>query len=336
MAIRLAIVGLDGIQQDWLEAVGRLRASGEVELVGVGHRTQAAARDLADRVGAAAYDDLRKLLRETQPQVLLIDRPENATIEFLTVCVEQNIGLLSLGPVVHDYQEAATLAASLQPQTHLLYQWPRFADSFAYKHCADADEYLRPIRFVSMTWLGMNHALAKTSGRHELAVRSLSALAWDAVSTLAGLIDVPSSVYATIRGTVAGGGDFADITGSASLTLRFSDDATASVTLSDRVAARRELLLIGQAGSLRLDGERYSFCDADGKVIDEGVSNRESGVEQATATLRRFVEQYEAKPSPARGWAHRLGEIASVMEAMVVSHRTDAAESPERFRLLRR
>jgi predicted dehydrogenase len=338
MAIRLAILGLDPIQRDWLEAAGRLRASGEVEIVGVGHRSAALAKDVADPLEVPALDDLRQLLKATAPQVILLDRPENATLEFLTVCLEQGIGLVSLGPVVENYAEARVLAEVLEPRTQLLYIWPRFAETFAWKHCAQADEYLRPIKFASLTWLGMNHALAKSSGRPEGAVRSLSVLAWDAISTLISLIDVPTSVYASLRGTAAGGATdrFADITGSASLTLRFADDVTASVTLSDRVAGRRELLVLGQAGSLRLDGERYSFCNAEGQAIDEGVSARELGVDQAVGTLRGFLEQFTSQPSPHRGWEHRLEEIASVMEALLVSHRTGSAENPEKFRGLRR
>ena len=336
MPIKLAILGLDTIQRDWLDAVGRLRDAGEIELVGVGHRTAALARDVADAVHAPAFDELKRLLREGSPQVILIDRPANVPLEFITLCIEQDVGLLSLGPIVNNYGEAQALAEMLEPRTHLLYTWPQFADSFAWKQCAQADEYLRPIKFASMSWLGLNHALAKTSGRTESIVRSLSVLAWDAITTLVRLMDAPTSVYASIRGTVATGDAFTDISGSASLTLRFPDDVTASVTLSDRVETHRELLVLGQTGSLRLDGNRYSFCDADGKVIEEGSSSRETGVDQALGTLRRFIEQYQSQPSPHRGWEHRLEVIASVMEAMVVSHRTGSAENPEKFRDLRR
>ena len=67
MAIKLAIVGLDPVQQEWLEAVAKLRQAGEIELVGVGHRAMAAARDVAEffEDGAPpAYDDLRRLMQE--------------------------------------------------------------------------------------------------------------------------------------------------------------------------------------------------------------------------------------------------------------------------------
>ena len=108
MSLRLAILGLDPIQRDWLDAVAALAGTGEIEIHGIGHRSIAAAKDIASVLklpgGSAAgaraiptYDDLRLLLKDAAPQVILLDRPPNVTIDFLLACVEQNIGILSLG-----------------------------------------------------------------------------------------------------------------------------------------------------------------------------------------------------------------------------------------------
>jgi hypothetical protein len=176
MAVRLAILGLDGVQREWLDAVGVLRAAGEIELVGVGHETATGTRELVDWAKNAglgtvpAYDDLRLMLKEGGPQVILMDRPANATLEFLLSCAQQEIGIFSLGPPVESVAEAQALAGFLGVEgarTRLLYIWPRFGDLPAARRCAQADEFLRPIRFASGTWLGINHALAKAmrSGR---------------------------------------------------------------------------------------------------------------------------------------------------------------------------
>jgi hypothetical protein len=66
------------------------------------------------------------------------------------------------------------------------------------------------------------------------------------------------------------------------------------------------------------------------------VPRAAEGPGEALGTLRRFLEQYALQPSPHRGWEHHLEEIAATMEALVVSHRTGQAESPERLRKLRR
>jgi hypothetical protein len=61
-----------------------------------------------------------------------------------------------------------------------------------------------------------------------------------------------------------------------------------------------------------------------------------SPVASAAETLREFLRHYVLPPSPHRGWEQRLVDIAATMEALIVSHRTGQAESPERLRQLRR
>ncbi len=379
MALRLAILGLETSQREWLEGAAALRAAGEIELVGVGHESAALGRDVAAvfksatagetpalRGGAdevPVFDDLRVLLKEAAPQVILMDRPATANVDFMLACASQEIGILSLGPPVESLAEAQAVAGALEARTRLLYVWPRFADAPASAHCAQADEFLRPIRFAAATWFGINYALAKAmqSGRlgHgsslNLPVRSLSVLAWDALGSLIRLMGMPASVYAAIRGTAGNGNSFADLSGAASVTLRYLDDAAASVTLCDRAPGaggetahgdlgpwhRRDLMLWGAGGTLKLNTQAYEFRDADGELIDAGppvasATRPGEGASEALATLRRFLEQYTLPASPHRGWEHHLEEIAATMEALVVSHRTGQAESPERLRKLRR
>lgn len=352
MAVRLAIVGVDPVQRDWVGAVEELRARGEVEVVAAGHRTLAMARDLADEFAGAgeagrvpAYDDLRLMLNERQPQVIVLDRPENMTLELLLSCASQKMGIISVGPPVETVAEAQALAEVLEARTQLLYVWPRMVGTFGYQQAAGAEDFVRPVRFASATWLGMNHAMAKaagTGGEGEGVVRSLSVLAWDALATLIELIDVPTSVYASVRGTVGLRDTFADISGAASLTLRFPEDAAASVTLSDRMPGRvapggeRSVLLFAQGGTARMEAERYAFHDAEGRLIDEGSAAEQQGRGGASEALREFLHHFQMPASPVRGWEHRLEAVAATMEALVVSHRTGQAESPERFWRLRR
>jgi predicted dehydrogenase len=348
MPIRLAILGLDPVQHEWLDAVDALREAGEVELVGVGHRSLSLARDVAENFATdrpAAFDDLRLLLKDTAPQVILMDRPSNVGIDFILACATQEIGILSLGPPVENVAEAQELAGALEARTHLLYVWPRLADSFAYRQCMQGEVTLHPIKFASATWLGMNHALAKTAGVNaDIAVRSLSVLAWDVLATLIELFELPTTVYASIRGTVGSGDLFSDISGACSLTLRFPGDGVASVTLCDRIPgpSRREMLLLGQNGQVKLQPGSYEFQDVEGKLVDSGSASatlQQTGKAAgavAIDTLREFLEHFSQPSSPSRGWTHRLQDVAATMEALVVSHRTGQAESPEKFRRLRR
>jgi len=337
MALRCAIIGLDPIQKDWIEALRALTVEGLIVPVAAGHRSLAAARDIADLFKVPAFDDLRHLLLQTTPQMILLDRPPNATLEFLIACAQQKIGIFSLGPPVHAVTEARSLSARLEPRTALLYIWPRLAGTPAYKHCAQADEFVKPIRFMVAQFYAFNHALAKASGAAEDSIRSLSVLAWDALRTLIDLVGLPQTVYASVRGTVGSGESFGDISGNAALTLRFPDDSTASVTLSDHIGPwQRELLLVGQRGTLRLNECSYRFADAQGKLIDEGTTPPCVGTQRALEELREFLNHLGQEPSPHRGWEHYLEAVAATMEALMVSHRTGQAESPERFLGLRR
>ena len=362
MPLRLAILGLDTFQHDWLAGVAALRAAGEIEPVAIGHHSAAAARDVAEffkpQGVIPTFDDPRRFLQDATPQVLLMDRPANVSLDFLRTCAAQQIAILSLGPPVESLAEAQALADVLEPRTHLLYIWPRFADSPAARRCAQADDFLRPIRFASASWLGVNHALAKTlpaEGR-DLPVRSLSVLAWDLLGTLITLMGLPTSVYAAIRGTIPSGNSFADISGAAAVTLRFPDNAAASLTLCDRAPAnapeqpaqlspanRRDLLLWGGGGgggggTLRITTDAYEFRDDAGNFVDASTPSSEPPAIAPVplAVLREFLRHFALPPSPHRGWPHHLEETAATLEALVVSHRTGQPESPDRLRHLRR
>jgi predicted dehydrogenase len=361
---RLAILGLDLVQRPWLDALATLHASHEIQLVALGHHSLALCRDVAAhlQLPLPVFDDLRLLLKDTTPQVLLLDRPSNASLDFLRTCLIQDLALFSLGPPVDSLAEAQALAEVLPPRTHLLHIWPRFVDSPASRHCAQADEFLRPIRFASASWLGLNHALAKAhpAAAHDLPVRSLSVLAWDLLATLFPLLGLPTSVYAAIRGTIPSGNSFADISGAAAVTLRFPDDAAASLTICDRAPSlapshansgpfnRRDLLLWGGGGgghgggggggTLRLSADAYEFRDDAGNIIDASspTDAAAASVPAPLGALREFLRHYALPPSPHRGWPHHLEEIAAILEALVVSHRTGQPESPDRLRRLRR
>src|SRR5438067_475202 len=106
MPLKLAILGLDSFQHDWLGALSTLCASGELEIAAVGHRSLAAAKDTASAIKSdsaplpPAFDDLRLLLKETAPQLILLDRSSNVGLEFLLACAAQGIAIFSLGPPV--------------------------------------------------------------------------------------------------------------------------------------------------------------------------------------------------------------------------------------------
>ncbi len=90
--------------------------------------------------------------------------------------------------------------------------------------------------------------------------------------------------------------------------------------------------------ALQLNTNTYQFRDAEGRLIDSGPPADEAANSHVTPVemLREFLRHRTLPPSPQRGWPHQLEEVAATMEALVVSHRTGQAESPEKFMRLRR
>ena len=343
MPIKLAILGLDPIQRDWLQAIDTLENAGVIKTVAAGHRTQAAARDVADLLHVPAFDDMRQLLRDAAPQALLIDRHDNVSADFLVACFEQGIGVLSVGPPVKNVGEACKLAEALDAQTNLLMVAPALVQTPGFEHGTHPDVVVRPIRFVSAEFSGLNHASAKSAnidGSQQPIVRSLSVLAWDAIASLIDLLDMPEAVFASIRGTTAAGDTFTDIAGAAGLVLRFGDSeagsVVATVALSDRTPNRRAMLLVTPSGSARVEDYACESRDADGKLLDSTRYPLPGPAEAAAVALREFLAQFTAPTSPHRGWTHRVDKIAASMEALIVSHRTGQPESPAKFLSLRR
>ena len=327
MPLRLAILGLDPLHRDWLDAVRRaLPASQEIELVAAGHRSFASAKDAADALRSPefpappVYDDLRLLLTEAAPQLILMDRPANVSIEFLLACVAQEITVLSLGPPVESLGEAQTLSAVLPPRTHLLYTGGRgFPDAAASRHCAprpmilSGRSALQPPRGWAsiMPWAVAARGRGRTSGNRAPRPVTERVLAWDALASLIDLMDVPMSIYAAIRGTLPAGNSFADLSGAAAITLRFPDDAAANVTLSDRAAtSSRELLLWGAGGTLRLGARAYEFRDADGKLIDAGPPSHQPSVAALRSQALEVLRANACNTWPCRHRPIAAGAIA--------------------------
>ena len=115
------------------------------------------------------------------------------------------------------------------------------------------------------------------------------------------------------------------------------------MAISDRVppVGRRDLLLLGQAGTVKLEENAYDFRDGEGRVIDSSLGGGAAGERgSAVGTLPGVSGAFFAAAirSPHRGGGS-IGwrEISSDNGGDDCrNHRTGQGESPERFRGLRR
>ncbi len=332
MALQCAIVGLETIQCDWIEAIRQSSQSDWFRLVAVGHEHMPAARALGQVFDVPFYVDLRRMMLEITPQIVIIDRPASLPVDFIEACLQQGIGVFSLGPPVHTLAEASRLAQMLEPRTHRLYIWPRMSQGWAYQLCDQTEDYLRGGYFLTGRWSAVNHALARDWRATDGIVRSLSVLAWDACRTVAELLGVPAALYASVQGAIGGGDRFIDATGCVSMTMRFVE-ATASLVITDQeLPARRGLEIFNRLGTLVLTDQSYRFTSSgDGKPKEEDSLAPPPAWRTRQQELEEFCRHFLMAPSPSRGWNHLLTETASMMTAMLVSHRTNNAESPQHF-----
>jgi hypothetical protein len=90
-------------------------------------------------------------------------------------------------------------------------------------------------------------------------------------------------------------------------------------------------------GTLHLSTDAYEFRNEMGAIIDASPNpTPPTALPTPLESFREFLRHVALPPSPHRGWPHHLEEIAAILEALVLSHRTGQPESPDRLRTLRR
>ncbi len=152
MAVACAIVGLDPIQRDWIEALKQAHETDWFKIAVVGERNLSLAREVGQIFDVPFYGDLRRMLLETTPQMVLLDRPADMSLDFVEACLQQNIGILSLGPPVQTLEEAHRLSLHLQPKTHLLYTAPQFSGSWGYGQAHQTENFFQAVQFLRGDW----------------------------------------------------------------------------------------------------------------------------------------------------------------------------------------
>ena len=339
MPINCAIVGLEQIQKDWIEAIAQGRNAGTINIVAAAQQQMGSARALGQRLDAPFYVDFRRMMLEATPQMVILDRPRNFSLDFIQACIQQGIGIFSLGPPVQNLNESQKLNLMLEPVTPLLYIWPRMTSSWAMRQCRASDEYMRGIQFLAGQWTGITHSLARDWPSAQASVRSLSVLAWDACRTVIETMGMPASVFAAIQGELGNRDRFTDVNGSVCMTMRFME-ATASLVISDQDSPlTRKMSLFNPRQLISLTDHSYRVRSAaNGSQLEQDVAPAQSTDlpwKPLLTELTEFCTQFAAPPSPERGWPHLISETAATLTAMMVSHRTGAAESPQHFRGLR-
>ncbi len=111
--IRVAIIGT-AKRSSYLYGPLVNALPGEVELVAVWGRSPDKAAALGVELGAPAYTDLEKLVRETAPQIGIVSVSYPANGEVGRMAVEAGLNVLLETPIAHKLSEADAIIAAAQ------------------------------------------------------------------------------------------------------------------------------------------------------------------------------------------------------------------------------
>jgi predicted dehydrogenase len=110
--IRIAIIGT-AKRSSYLYGP-LLKAIPGIELVSVWGRTAEKANTLTENLGVPAYTDLDKLVRETAPQIGIVDVAYSANGEVGLMAVEAGLNVLLETPIAHKLSEADAIIAAAE------------------------------------------------------------------------------------------------------------------------------------------------------------------------------------------------------------------------------
>jgi predicted dehydrogenase len=110
--LRLAVVGAGGIARAHLDALERL---GRTRLVGVASARQERAAALAGPRGAAAYDDVQRMLDDQRPDVVYVAVPPSSAVAICEILIQRGIPFLTEKPLAAlDIDGPARVAAAIE------------------------------------------------------------------------------------------------------------------------------------------------------------------------------------------------------------------------------
>ncbi len=305
------------------DVLGRMT---DLRVLSVGGSRRAEVAELAEAFGAAAGDDLRRMVLDTPGSYLLLASPSGVARDDLAHALKLGIDVLSIEPLA--LQADQVIAPSGETaSTGRLFQAPLLRFSPAYLAAAEPEQALGAVRSVSVTAIG-----PQASG-------SLFARLADAMDMLVHLAGIPDELYATLTGPLTEPpDDLRGMTGYVTAACTIADRAAATVTASDRSTAFcRRLLAVGETGLLDLDDLTYRLhCDPAAEAAVEA--------DAAAAPPPGPAEPIPTSPADliARQWRWLMARrhvrptadrraIIACCEAALLSARTGQPESPHKL-----
>jgi len=189
--VRLAILGAGGVAQaKYLPALARLRTLWEpVEVVALSTIDRRQREKLSKLFGGRVYGDSDELLRDQQPDAVLVTSSDDAHCELALAALEAGAHVLVEKPIARSLREAAQMCRAAEAAGRVLVTTcnKRFSPPYAEaRRLLDSGELARPSLFAAKFTLGYENVDLLAAGTvhvFDLArffmgdVRSLSAVA---------------------------------------------------------------------------------------------------------------------------------------------------------------
>ncbi|NLF32854.1 MAG: Gfo/Idh/MocA family oxidoreductase [Planctomycetes bacterium] len=334
--LKIAIAGAGHLGGACLDALRRVAG---FAVVGVGDVHGDAAAGAAASARAPAFTDIRQMLQQVRPDVLLITTPPAAAAELIPLAAQVGCHVIKAAPLARTLDEAVQMVERVEGAGR------RFAVLAPRRWYATYRGLLERRGEVGPLFLARAERVLSWGGR--LGWRADRASAGGGVLLEAGceMIDLivaamglPEEVYAVTgrrgrphmverEGEVEHQGIY-DTDDTAVVVMRYAGGAAGVVTVSWVTSpAGEHLALHGQLGSAVATAVECRFCDADGKLAAR-LEGDDRPVDAIVPQLADVAARFAAGADPAESSAREHLLTMAVVEAAYLSDRTGQSENP--------
>ena len=282
--------------------------------IAVGGPRKSEVLELAEQLGAEAYDDVKRMFAAKPAEHLLVATATGLRLDDLRSAIDDGVHLLTVDPLAESIDQVL-IADTKRDGAGRLVQVPLLRHAPGWRAAADPQEAMGKIRAINFTGLG------------DRSTGSLYARLADAMDMAVHLLGPPDVVDAQLISAVGGvPEDLSGLAGSMTCNLRYGDTAGVSVCVSDASGLwQRGVSVVAEQAVLTAGDGGYRLVGRDGAVLDGCVSSEiEPGA--LIAEQWRWVMGHRFD----RDTVDRRVVIACC-QAALLSCRTGQSEDPHRL-----
>ena len=334
--LQVALLGLSDVGGELADAVRRQTAA---RLAVVADRDRERAADLAGQVGAAAFDDYRRVIVEAGSEgldALFVALPPDESEEYIRLAAKHGCAVFAVPPIARRFDTMAELADVFEQADCPLVVGRTWQPEPAYRHLNVIDEL---VGYVFAAAVDVTCPADGVLGWQGDARRAgggvLLCCGYQPVDILVSVLGVPDEVVAAQAcARPPGQARPYDTEDAMSLTCRYADDRCATVTCRRTGPSDRwSVTLYGARGTMLLTADALTVRDAQEQPVLESRVETGNRLEPAVTAFVTALSAGSRKLASTA--AEHLGTMAAI-SAAYLSVKTGQPESPRRFLELRR